>query len=337
MYKKLFLFAIAGALLTACSEDEVYDNSNNTDNSIAFDTYVGKQTRASQTTGANLAEFGVYAYVNTSSPYQLIDNEKISKTQDGKWNYTNVKYWPENSTVDFFAYAPYKANWANYSSADKSFTYTIPALASTQEDLIAATSFQKDKSNGNVGLVFKHLLSRIGFSAKLAESYPGATVTVTGFEVLYKDNAVNSVNTFTFATSGDSGANEAGTWGTATAKLPGATSGELITKPVVIEVNSQSLNTSDTQGTDPNTYLMMLPQNLTDGDIQAKITYTVTYENPHAVVTNEKTINLPGTNWAMGKAYTYNFTIGMSQIVFDGITVAGWEDGASQPAPTPVQ
>lgn len=336
MNKKLFLMGIAATLMTACSENELFD-SNNGNRPITFDTYVGKQTRASQTTIDNLTDFGVYAYVKASTPFQLMDNEKISTTDGGTtWTYNNIKYWPENNSVDFFAYAPYKENWGDYTSATKSFTYTVPAASSAQEDLIAATSFQKEKDSnaGKVSLTFKHLLSRIGFNAKTYADYSPAIVTVTGLEVLYKTNVIDNASTFTFASLGDSGGIvEAGTWGAATAQLPAGTSGELITNSVVMTTTGKSLNTPEAA---PATYLMMLPQNVAAGDIQAKITYTVTYTNPAAVVTNTKTIDLPAVSWVMGKAYTYNFSISMSQIIFDGITVDAWGEDSTQPAPTPV-
>lgn len=336
MYKKLFLATLAGALLTACSNDEVNDNGNNNNDPIAFDTYIGKQTRASQTTSNTLNEFGVYAYVTATTPYQLMDNEKISKAGDS-WTYTNIKFWPENEKVDFLAYAPYKADWANYVSAEKAFTYTVSALASAQEDLIAATAFQKDKnsSTNKVNLKFKHLLSRIGFNAKSDKDYGTTVVTVTGLKIQYKADAIDSASKFTFATSGDSGDNEAGTWGaTGTAQFAqGDASGELITNNVVLTADDQSLNTPAEA---PATYLMLLPQSVEAADLQAEITYTVTYSNPTAVVTNVRTIDLPAVNWQMGKAYTYNFIIGLSQIEFGDITVSDWAAGDTQPAPSPV-
>lgn len=336
MYKKLFLATLAGALLTACSNDELNENGNNNNDPIAFDTYISKQTRASQTTSKNLNEFGVYAYVTDTDPYQLMDNEKISKTGNN-WTYSNIKFWPENHKVDFLAYAPYKADWANYNSGEKAFTYTVSALASAQEDLIAATAFQKDKnsSTNKVNLTFKHLLSRIGFSAQSDNDYGSTQVAITGFKLQYKADAIDSESKFTFATSGDSDANEAGAWeATVTAQFSeGEESGELITENVVLTDNAQTLNTPAESS---NTYLMMLPQSVEAGDIQAEITYTITYTNPTAVVTNVKTIDLPAVNWVMGKAYTYNFIIGLSEIEFGDITVSDWSDGDTQPAPSPV-
>lgn len=336
MYKKIFLAAMAMTVMAACNNDEVNESI---DAPIAFDTYVGKQTRASQTTIDNLDAFGIYAYVTANSPFQLMDNEKISKNESA-WTYSNIKYWPENDKVDFFAYAPYKASWTNYSSAEKAFSYSVPAEASAQEDLIAATAFGKDKTSngGKVNLVFKHLLSRIGFSATLDKDYAPATVTVTGLEVLYKGGTIDSQSKFTFAGSGDSGDNEAGTWATsADTQLPdGATSGELISKDVVMTTSAQSLNTFNEPATATDTYLMLLPQQVEANDIQAKITYTITYTNPDAVVTNVKTIDLPAVAWIMGKAYTYNFVISQSEIIFDNITVSDWGKGSTQPTPTPV-
>lgn len=333
MKKSVYLIGLAAALLTACSENDSFDGTD-VNNEVAFETYVGKQTRATVTTIDNLNDFGVYAYVTPESAaqIQLMDNEKVSKS-GSSWSYSNIKYWPENDKVNFYAYAPYNdVAISNYSSTANTFDYTVPVLSSAQKDLIGATAIQKskDSNSGKVGLVFKHLLSRIGFNAKLSDSY-GAKVTVTGLEVIYA-NGVDSKNTFTFTSTDDSnGTNEAGSWSATAGSqyTADANSGQLCTSSVEMTTTSQSLNTADT-------YLMLLPQSVAASDVQVKITYTVDYENPAATVTNEKVINLPATTWAMGKAYTYNFDISLTGIEFADITVDNWGDDSSQPAETPV-
>ena len=140
--KKIFLFAAAAALLTACSSEELSNSEvaqqNNAEKTpVAFSIYTPRNvTRAGeagmQTTitvgDAAKSGFGVFGYytnngnyVETSTP-NFMYNQQVKGDGDGtvaptKWQYEPVKYWPneygqsavadEIDRVTFFAYAPW--------------------------------------------------------------------------------------------------------------------------------------------------------------------------------------------------------------------------------------
>jgi hypothetical protein len=140
--KKLFLFAAAAALMTACSETEVLDQTANqqaieNQGGVKFDVYTQRAiTRGGGYTGDITNEtitgqdkgFGVFAYYtpgetySTSATPNFMYNQKIwtdqtEATYGTLWKYEPVKYWPneygnaaisdEVDKVSFFAYAPW--------------------------------------------------------------------------------------------------------------------------------------------------------------------------------------------------------------------------------------
>ena len=71
-------------------------------------------------------------------------NQLVEK-KNGTWQYTPLKYWPNNDSdkISFFAYAPHNATGVTPSNAIQkgypSFTYTTPTAEADQVDLLAAT------------------------------------------------------------------------------------------------------------------------------------------------------------------------------------------------------
>ena len=136
--KKIFLFAAAAALLTACSSEELSNSEvaqqNNAETPVAFSIYTprsvtragepGTITTASLKTGDHKAGFGVFGYFTDNGHYNETSTPNFMYNQQVKWNdgktawmYEPVKYWPNeygNSAasddvdrVTFFAYAPW--------------------------------------------------------------------------------------------------------------------------------------------------------------------------------------------------------------------------------------
>lgn len=134
--------------------------------------------------------FGAYASVNDAIPYLLMENEHIYKTETNNWIYNNIKYWPENETVDFLAYSPYGNNNISVSYPDKNITCIIPDNPDNQFDLMAAVVADKNAEGNPVGLSFEHLLSRIDFTFNAIDSEKDAQVTINSFELLISENAV---------------------------------------------------------------------------------------------------------------------------------------------------
>ncbi len=126
----LAISALAAMLFAGCtSSDELttlesIKTADNTPTPVQFGTYMSK-TRAGSTTAMTSETlktlgFGVFAYYTENTDYtasqstynpNFMYNQQITWNSD-KWEYSPVKYWPNQSDlgkVSFFAYAPYVA------------------------------------------------------------------------------------------------------------------------------------------------------------------------------------------------------------------------------------
>ena len=112
---------------------------------------------------------GVFAYLNSSETPNFMNNQKV--TYDGvNWNYSPVKYWPNNEAdkLSFYAYYPQEENpdnnivIGNESSGNLILTYNSKKA---DVDLMVASNevLSYSSGNGRVALPFKHLLAKIRF------------------------------------------------------------------------------------------------------------------------------------------------------------------------------
>lgn len=81
-------------------------------------------------------------------------------------NTADEYYWPGAGTLNFvsIANAPTSGFVSKYNSSNtsiESFTYTVPADPTAQNDIMAATASAAGNSNTSVPLVFKHIMSAV--------------------------------------------------------------------------------------------------------------------------------------------------------------------------------
>ena len=105
-----FYVLIAQLVLSGCAGEGVEETSSSSSSEINFDAYLGRNasTRAGETNIASLKKsgFGVFArYNHNGATSPLMDNEHVTWNGD-HWGYTNTRYWPNEGTVDFYAFAP---------------------------------------------------------------------------------------------------------------------------------------------------------------------------------------------------------------------------------------
>ncbi len=139
--KKYFIFAAAAAMFAACSSDDgltsqTTDKQETAQVPVDFDSYVNRNTTRAGETGpvhigilkANSVGFGVFGYYTNADNYdqtftpnfmynQHVTYTAASSTATAKWEYSPIKYWPNEfgggalsddvDKVSFFAYAPY--------------------------------------------------------------------------------------------------------------------------------------------------------------------------------------------------------------------------------------
>ena len=222
MKKALFFIVALAAVAIGCTKSEVI-KAPGRGREIKFDNYVGKTpvTKAESVDldylKRTLEEQGgvqVYAFLHnyvepttdvpageevyngndeyvdvsgipTNSAY--LDKVLTWDTENSKWDYPGVVYWPDYSKSRKLAFAAYALNVADLIEWDNDpnvpyneksghpaeqsytkFTYTVPDAVKDQKDLLV-TPFLPNQGldeNANAAAVqlnFKHLLSRVGF------------------------------------------------------------------------------------------------------------------------------------------------------------------------------
>lgn len=170
MYSKMIGIAVLALLTTSCSQDEILENPASS-KAITFTNLNDRiSSRAANDTGG---DYGIYAYQNGGDPAAtawFMDNQQVNGANN---NYSPLKYWPATGNLDFYAYAPYNSSGLDLSSVVWSastpvldVTYTVPADAA--EDFTIAAP-ELGTSSGQVQLLFSHMLSKLDFSAQLAD------------------------------------------------------------------------------------------------------------------------------------------------------------------------
>ena len=161
-----FYVLIAQLVLSGCAGEAVEETSSSSSSEINFDAYLGRNasTRAGETNIASLQKsgFGVFArYNHNGAISSLMDNEHVTWNEN-HWGYTNTRYWPNEGTVDFFAYAPRRES-ASLNLANNQVRL-YHSTSNENVDLVWARKSTVSKSENNaVKLKFEHSLAKISF------------------------------------------------------------------------------------------------------------------------------------------------------------------------------
>lgn len=196
----LAILAFAAVMASCSSEEELGINNGS---EIEFRAAVGRGTRATETTITNFTKFHVYATgTNESDGFE----DFYSRAENGSsWlPETSQHYWPtDNSTLNFYAYAPSTLGFANKDGKLGS-DFTIGKNVAEQVDFIAAYNSGNKAKNGAKGvqMTFKHMLSQIEIKAKSSSAV--YEYTVAGWRV----GSVNNKGRFSFQEQADA----PGTW-----------------------------------------------------------------------------------------------------------------------------
>jgi hypothetical protein len=362
MIKKVLVsLCVLPLLLTACSKDEVIAPVADSGKAIEFGTVLAPSSRGAvvDKDALQLAAngFTVSAYnqgtATTWAAYlsglsnvlpatpNFMNNTPVTwDDANSERDYSPVKYWPgivsggDYGHVTFFGLGGGTFTY-NATSHAPEFVHTTPALAANQKDLVADVLFDEKWSAGKqVKFQFKHILSKIGFTAKLAADYTSNNVEikVTNLKVVYLDNKVKSKGTYAFNTNATT-ANDGWT-PTGTDYLTGE-SGELVASAgkVVTSTGTADPDLLNEAGK----FLMLIPQSIDAASLKVVFTYTVTQggvsEGPY-----DKEYAIPAIQYKQGKQYAYNFTFTLHEVVFDeDIDVSNWDGTDPQPGDITIQ
>ena len=339
----VMLWAIFGALLMGCSDEEIANVETSSRNAIGFNVLSNAaETRATPTTNTNLknTDFDVFAFTGDGTAFMgKVDTEFGHDGvnivyNNGKWDYKNasdLRYWPTGA-LDFYAFNPGTVSedmmmnymWEASGTVQKiSYTCIDEYGANTDHanyDVMYAMAKgqTKDMNNGIVKFNFKHILSQVVFKAKT--QYDNMQVDIN----MIKIHNVKMGGFFTLPATADG----TGSWSDP-ADLPSEVSGLgkfTVVKDVNITVKSNTIAT-DISTTTP---MLNRPQELTAWkvsetatkskleadnakqcylEIACKIRQSGAYLLGSA--SEYKTIYVPfGDTWVAGKRHIYTLIFG---------------------------
>ena len=358
----VMLWAIFGALLMGCSDEEIANVETSSRNAIGFNVLSNAaETRAIPTTPDNLTstDFDVFAFTTDGTAFMgKVDTDfghdgvKIVY-KDGKWDYddaNDLRYWPSEA-LDFYAFNPGTVSedmmvfysWEATKDVQKiSYTcmdeYGSGTTHANYDVMYAMAKGQtKDMNNGIVKFNFKHILSQVVFKAK------------TQYDNMQVDIDMIKIHNFKFAGAFTlpATAEETGSWSSSDLAFPHAFT---VVKNANITVNS------NTAATDISTKTPMLniPQTLTAWTVSApnkskleadnakqcylEISCKIRQSGAYLLgsASEYKTIYVPfGDTWVAGKRHIYTLIFGggyddqgeavLNPIRFDAETT-GWVD-----------
>ena len=358
----VMLWAIFGALLMGCSDEEIANVETSSRNAIGFNVLSNAaETRATPTTPCNLTstDFDVFAFTADGTAFMgKVDTEYGHDGvnivyKDNKWDYKNandLRYWPSEA-LDFYAFNPGTVSedmMMNYmweaSGTVQKISYTCideyganTGHANYDVMYAMAKGQTKDMNNGIVKFNFKHILSQVVFKAK------------TQYDNMQVDIDMIKIHNFKFAGAFTlpATAEETGSWSSSDLAFPHAFT---VVKNANITVNS------NTAATDISTKTPMLniPQTLTAWTVSApnkskleadnakqcylEISCKIRQSGAYLLgsASEYKTIYVPfGDTWVAGKRHIYTLIFGggyddlgeavLNPIRFDAETT-GWVD-----------
>lgn len=271
----VMLWAIFGALLMGCSDEEIANVETSSRNAIGFNVLSNAaETRATPTTPDNLknTDFDVFAFTADGTAFMgKVDtdfgHDGVKIVYNGKWDYddaNDLRYWPTEA-LDFYAFNPGTISedmMMNYmweaSGTVQKINYTCideyganTGHANYDVMYAMAKGQEKDKNNGIVKFNFKHILSQVVFKAKT--EYDNMQVDIN----MIKIHNVKMGGFFTLPETADG----TGSWSDP-ADLPSEVSG--LGKFTVVKDANITVK-SNTTATDISTSTPMLnrPQELT--------------------------------------------------------------------------
>ena len=340
-----FYVLIAQLVLSGCAGEGVEETSSSSSSEINFDAYLGRNasTRAGVTDIASLkgtdfnSGFGVFARYNHTNGTisSLMDNEHVTWKGD-HWGYTNTRYWPNEGSVDFYAFAPYLENVElvkDPKSNDANPTYIEFISSTSSVDLVwgaktGKTAPTSQTPDSKVKFQFKHALARLAFditaNQKLEEN--GAVIKIEEMK-LYG----NSENEGAFDIKGYLNL-ENGTWSVDTYI---STRAVYTWTPTGAEDGtnfklsaSQLDHTCEKIENASNSYLCIIPQEK-HYPFYLQITYTVqqgSFQEKKKVTVRKNLLDVHKPfKFEQGKAYVFHLILSLDPINFNILTdVDNW-------------
>lgn len=357
----VMLWAIFGALLMGCSDEEIANVETSSRNAIGFNVLSNAaETRATPTTPSNLTstDFDVFAFTADGTAFMgKVDTEYGHDGvnivyKDNKWDYKNandLRYWPSEA-LDFYAFNPGTVSedmsafyrWEASGTSQKiSYTcideYGAGTHANYDVMYAIAKGQTKNTNSGTVKFNFKHILSQVVFKAKT--QYANMRVDIRDIKI----HNIRFSGVFTLPAAADG----TGSWSSPDLTFPHAFT-VVKDKSITVEGNTTATDIST------STPMLNIPQELTAWTVSApnkskleadnakqcylEITCKIRQSGVYLLgsASEYKTIYVPfGDTWGAGKRHIYTLIFGggytdqgkavLNPIQFDAETT-GWVD-----------
>lgn len=342
MSMKLFTCSclLASLLFTACQQQETGGQLPVADE-ISFETEV--VTRGTPILQNTIQNFGVYGYYtgtdrwadvgNITIPNKMY-NVKVSRKVDTSdtWEYDTKAKWTDLADnpvglgyfFHFFGYAPYILNGAVYNSGVTlkttatskgvpTLNYMQPDGATNQIDLLVASPIIDRMNIGRkVVMKFKHSLSKIGFSASIADAVVGRTYKITKLSMNFRTAGGNIFRQADLDLSTT-------LWSNLSVPYD---DGYLMTIPLSAIALTAAYQTISSSTDLP----FFLPQEVSDGAVTLSV--TVQKLNGDIVEATQRVndIPFPATLWEAGKAYNYRYSVSFDtkNVALRDVVVTDW-------------
>ena len=333
-----FYVLIAQLVLSGCAGEGVEETSSSSSSEINFDAYLGRNasTRAGVTDIASLKKsgFGVFArYKHNGATSLLMDNEHVTWKGDC-WGYTNTRYWPNEGSVDFYAFAPYHQDVELVNAPDSikdnptcieftSSTSPVDLVWDVQRNKTVPTS----PTDGKVKFQFKHALARLGFDITANQDLEehGAVIKVKEVKLYGETENLGAFDIkgyLNLENGGWSRIKDVGTRVVYTWTPTGAEDGTNFKLSA-----SQLKHTCKKIENAPNSYLCIIPEEKWNA-FYLQITYKVqqgTFEEEVTVRKNLLDVHKPFP-FEIGKAYVFHLKLSLDPINFKVTTTVGnWD------------
>lgn len=330
--KYRFFLSGAALILTAASCTSTLSDEPATDARAISFTPAAETRAAVETDFPEGSSFSVWGWYGTDSQItnNVFNGETVTKSGNN-WSYDGgTRYWIPEMTYNFYGVYP-----ANVGSCETDGTINVTdfdcsATGDAAVDLMTATA-QGDGSNpARVAMQFKHTLTRITFSAKLADGLG------TGYSLQVKEIALWASNKGNMTQTAD------GTiqWETEPYLTAGEDESDIVNnkynaylyrlttdngelqRPSITTGNAVLLNV---QGKGD---LLVIPQEMNYTRPVLAINYTLSYGGS-TTSPIWKVYPLKGnTDWTPGTSLNYTFTIDEDNAYFI-VSVGDWIDGNS--------
>lgn len=322
-------------LLTAACTDELNDHPADTGRPIAFTPVAETRAAVEGSALPSGSSFSVWGWYGTGNEINknVFDGNTVTES-GGTWGYTGgTQYWIPDMTYNFYGVYP-----AGYGSCTNSGVITVEGFDCSkfgEEAVDLMTAVQPGLKGDDAPIVamqFKHALTRISFSAKLADGLDA------GYSLQVKEVALWASNKGDM-TQDMSQADNQPSWTTEPYLKDGDDEGDINE-----EYNAYLYRLTTDNGALQSTPiptgnavllnvkgkgdLLVIPQEMNYTRPVLAINYTLSYGGSTTSPV-WKVYPLKGnTDWIPGTSLNYTFTIDEDNAYFN-VSVGDWEDGNS--------